>query len=103
MISAAGREYRDTVLGILAGAPRFNGPVELHMVLFPPSRRRYDLDNFRKAIYDAITHAGIWSDDSEIHMDAGIKGEPVPGGRIVLQIRHLEKTTIPAWALEGAA
>ncbi|MEY4713325.1 MAG: hypothetical protein RIS88_2775 [Pseudomonadota bacterium] len=31
-----------------------------------PDRRRRDLDNTLKATQDAMTHAGIWDDDSQI-------------------------------------
>ena len=31
-----------------------------------PDRRRRDLDNILKALFDAMTHAGVWLDDEQI-------------------------------------
>jgi Holliday junction resolvase RusA-like endonuclease len=33
---------------------------------FPPDARRRDIDNYNKALFDALTHAGIWEDDSQV-------------------------------------
>ncbi|MNF17489.1 Crossover junction endodeoxyribonuclease RusA [compost metagenome] len=38
----------------------------MHLVLFPPTRAKRDLDNFQKALFDGLTHAGIWKDDSQV-------------------------------------
>lgn len=32
----------------------------------PPDRRARDLDNILKALLDALAHAGVYADDSEI-------------------------------------
>ena len=67
LISREGRQYRKSVCSQLAG--RFRQPmtstleVELH--LYPPDRRRRDWDNFQKAIWDALQHAGVYRDDSQ--------------------------------------
>lgn len=33
---------------------------------YPPDRRKRDLDNILKSLLDALQHAGIYSDDSQI-------------------------------------
>ncbi|TKI02218.1 RusA family crossover junction endodeoxyribonuclease, partial [Martelella alba] len=71
LISAAGRQYRSAVLAeIVESLHRYPAPlvddVSVNLVLFPPNRARRDLDNCFKALFDALTHAGIWKDDSQV-------------------------------------
>ena len=40
--------------------------LDVHLVLYPPTRAKRDLDNFQKALIDGLTHAGIWKDDSQV-------------------------------------
>jgi crossover junction endodeoxyribonuclease RusA len=63
-----GREYRDNVRRQLSGCGAFYGRDRLSVTiaLSPPDRRRRDIDNYSKALLDALTHAGVWADDSQI-------------------------------------
>jgi crossover junction endodeoxyribonuclease RusA len=38
----------------------------VEIILYPPDARRRDIDNYNKALFDALTHAGIWEDDSQV-------------------------------------
>ena len=55
-----------------------------------PDRRRRDLDNLTKSTLDAIQHAGVYEDDSQIcdlHIrKCGLKA----GGEIVVRISSAE-------------
>ncbi|NBW20709.1 MAG: RusA family crossover junction endodeoxyribonuclease [Caulobacteraceae bacterium] len=42
------------------------GSVRVVIEAFPPDRRKRDLDNILKSLLDALTHAGVWEDDSQI-------------------------------------
>jgi len=54
-----------------------------------PDRRRRDLDNLLKSLLDAITHAGIWDDDSQVkHLEIREFGREPPDGRIFVEIRQ---------------
>jgi len=74
LLSAAGREYREEALALLADAypvaanprPLIAGRLAVLLECCPPDRRRRDLDNLPKALLDALTHAGVWGDDSQI-------------------------------------
>jgi Holliday junction resolvase RusA-like endonuclease len=51
----------------------FTGPVKLGVVFWierPKSTKRttprFDIDNYLKSIMDAMTHAGVWSDDDQV-------------------------------------
>lgn len=78
IISKRGREYRERVVEIVAalGSPCVgNGPLIVSEEFHPPTLRIYDLDNFRKAYRDALSHARVWYDDSQIIEDHGRKCE----------------------------
>lgn len=69
-VSAAGKRYADTVTiaAAIAGLRglRLGGALAVRCEVFPPDRRRRDLDNVGKALYDALTRAGVWCDDSQV-------------------------------------
>lgn len=69
IISREGRAYRDKViLEIRAKGipPRMTGKVRVDIEVWPPDRRRRDLDNILKAPLDALAYAGVYMDDSQI-------------------------------------
>jgi crossover junction endodeoxyribonuclease RusA len=56
------------------------------MDAFPPDRRRRDLDNIQKPVLDALEHAGVYEDDSQIDLLVTCRREVVPGGRILVMV-----------------
>lgn len=69
-VSAEGRRYAAalTIAAAKAGLRglRLEGALAVRCEFYPPDRRRRDLDNVAKALYDALTRAGIWGDDSQV-------------------------------------
>ena len=61
------KAYRRDVGWLLAGVSGF-GPARLAVEIdaFPPDNRRRDLDNVQKVLIDALMHAGLFDDDSQI-------------------------------------
>ena len=47
-------------------------------------------DNGSKALLDAITHAGIWEDDSQVELMLTYFGKPCRGGACRVLIQPLE-------------
>ena len=45
---------------------KITGPLALIIYLRPPDRIRRDIDNYIKAINDALTKAKVWEDDSQV-------------------------------------
>lgn len=93
LISAPGRAFRQEVaqrvmaerkaLGIDSG-------VAVAVMLHAPDNRRRDLDNFGgKALLDALTHAGVWQDDSQVRRLSMEWGKNIRGGKAVVEIRRL--------------
>jgi len=92
IISAKGRDYREAVcvlvqrLGIDAG---FKGKLVVEIEAYQPDKRRRDLDNLLKAPLDALTHAGVYKDDSQI-ADLRIYWAPTIGGMLKVKIKETE-------------
>lgn len=92
VISAEGRRYRDTV-GTrirLMRVTTFEGPVALQVDVYPPDRRKRDLDNVLKAILDALEKGGAFRDDAQVVDLHALKLEPRPGGEVLVRIDGAE-------------
>lgn len=81
-IKPDGVEYRAAVIAYVQRyklkAP--DGRLSVAVQLYPPDKRRRDLDNFAgKAMLDALTHAGVYQDDCLID-DLRITRMPVLKG-----------------------
>jgi len=71
LISASGRSFRTNAIGaVYEQLKRRPNPITVNVavavILYPPSRQTRDLDNYLKAIFDSLTHAGVWADDSQV-------------------------------------
>jgi crossover junction endodeoxyribonuclease RusA len=68
IISKKGREYRKRVKQCISLYGLNMSPIDYKMLvsveLHQPDLRTRDSDNFSKAMYDALTKAGFWLDDS---------------------------------------
>ncbi len=88
LISRGGRRYRREVIALLAAdrAAPLRGRLEVVVHVFPPDNRRRDLDNLQKALCDALEHAGVYADDSQIDRLDVHRGPVVPGGKVIVQV-----------------
>ena len=88
-ISAEGKAYRDRVRTAvaLAGAQTLAGRVAVTIAAYPPDRRKRDLDNVLKALLDALTHAGLWTDDEQIDDLRIVRDRVVAPGRVSVTAR----------------
>lgn len=63
------------------------------LVIWPPDRRRFDIDNRIKPALDMLTHAGVWEDDSAVsEVHAVRRPVIVKGGWTVIYARPAKKT-----------
>lgn len=91
LISRAGREFRRRVGRILAARrlPPAVGRLAVTVEVYPPDRRRRDIDNLLKAVLDACEHGGAFPDDSRIVWLLIHRTQAVRGGRVIVTIRDL--------------
>ncbi|WP_407538896.1 RusA family crossover junction endodeoxyribonuclease [Deinococcus radiomollis] len=96
LLSEKGREYRRSVINQVRQAGNPTTPtgarLALHLHACPPDKRARDLSNLPKALEDALTHAGVWADDSLIDQLTVERGPVVKGGRVAVTITPLDAT-----------
>ena len=91
IISAEGRNYRKAVADqvlIQRAAKHYEGKLRVVIEAWRPDNRRRDLDNLLKAVLDALTHAGVWTDDGLI-VDLRIYWAPNIGGMLKIHIQEV--------------
>lgn len=95
-LSVKGEAYRVRVAAALlaqttmAGAKAPPPPWRVVITLYPPRAGVHDLDNFQKAMFDALTAAAWWPDDSLVD-DFRVKRGPVlKYGLAVVEVEHME-------------
>jgi crossover junction endodeoxyribonuclease RusA len=92
LISQRGRSFRVAAIGAVLEQLRrkpspLTGDLDVALVLLPPNRARRDIDNYAKAAFDALTHAGVWVDDVQIKRLLVEWGPVTNGGRAEITIQ----------------
>ncbi len=88
-IKAHGKKFRAAVEREVVeqvGYLNLCDPLYVEVVLYPPDKRRRDLDNYMKPLLDALTHAQVWEDDSLVDQLAIFRGVRVPSGMCTIKI-----------------
>ena len=99
LISAAGRKFQSAactaIVEQLRRLPKpTSAPASVEIVLFPPDNRIRDLDNYNKALFDALTHAGVWEDDSQVKRMLVEWGPVIPEGKVEITISSTRKRRV---------
>jgi len=69
--------------------PAFN-ELDVDIELYPPDRRRRDIDNTLKALLDSLQHGGAYFNDSQVKRLTITMREPVDGGSAVVKIKAMD-------------
>ena len=93
ILTKRGREYRANALARLKELglddEQITQGVSVSLILNPPTLRRYDIDNFCKSLFDAMTLAKFWNDDEQIQELKIQKGGKKKGGYIEVSVNLL--------------
>lgn len=90
-ISQKGRKFRDQLIQDafeqLGGMITVSDRVRLEIVAWVPDNRKRDLDNILKPIQDAMLHAKLLVDDSQIDQTFVYRGVKVaPAGNLYIRV-----------------
>lgn len=92
-VSKAGVAFKEAVSNYVA---EFNVPklgksrLEFQVTLYPKDRRKQDIDNRIKALWDALSDAGVFDDDEQIDVLIVHRGEIKKGGGCLVYINVLD-------------
>tara|TARA_R110000772_G_scaffold31913_5_gene78500 strand:+ start:1002 stop:1355 length:354 start_codon:yes stop_codon:yes gene_type:complete len=93
IISKRGREYRKNCLLLLDSMDlsneKLSSRLSVSVTLNPPTLRKYDVDNFTKAAFDALSVANFWVDDEQVDRLVVTKGIKTQGGNIQIKVEVL--------------
>ena len=88
-VSPKGVEFRNKVAEIIKqrGDKAPAGRLEIGVMLYPPDKRKRDIDNYgAKSLLDALTYSGLIEDDSLIDRLVIERGAIVAGGKCRIYI-----------------
>lgn len=90
IISKRGRDFRARVIEHMQSIglydEKLSQQLSVSLNLNPPTLRSYDIDNFTKAVFDGLTHAHFWLDDSQVSELRITKGEKVKDGSVIVKV-----------------
>lgn len=93
LLSKRGRRFRldvqEAVIRTFGIVKPTRARLWVAMTVCPPDRRVRDISNVIKATEDAITHAGLWVDDSQIDGLMVLRGPVVTDGRMEVRIARV--------------
>ena len=64
------------------------GRLKLHMIIYPPDKRRRDLDNHIKAPIDFLMHSKVFEDDSQIDELIVVRGPVKKPGSVQVTVEE---------------
>jgi crossover junction endodeoxyribonuclease RusA len=91
LISEAGRKYQRTVaqMALFQCAGVFpTQRLRVDVLVYPPDKRRRDLDNLGKSLLDSLTKAGVWGDDAQIDSLHFERGDVRKGGGVTVCVQE---------------
>lgn len=72
-------------------AKKLSSALEITVELFPPDSRNRDIDNYLKALFDAMTDCKVWLDDSQIKIMHVYMKNKVKSGSVLLTIKQIKE------------
>lgn len=88
--------WRSLTEGKKVAPEPLQGDLMVEIIIYPPDKRKRDIDNIKKALFDALQHAGLYYDDNQICDDHTIRiNKVVKGGLIDFRIKSATHSGFP--------
>jgi len=98
-ISKKGRAFRDVCAECCVEQNAYGllltDRLQVDVILYPPDRRRRDLDNYMKALLDALTIAKVWEDDEQVDNLNIHRGKILSKGKCAVRLQSFESLIMP--------
>jgi crossover junction endodeoxyribonuclease RusA len=94
-IGAEGMIFRKQVCIVLMAAKvrPMAGILAMKVRVYPPDRRKRDIDNIQKPLLDALEKGRAFFNDCQIKHLTIVMKEPIEGGKTIVTIRKISDTT----------
>lgn len=89
-IKKKGRDYRKFVVNNFNTSNSLTQRLQVEISLFPPDKRKRDLDNILKCLLDSLTHSGVYKDDSQIDILIVRRKEVVKNGSCIVSFSSMD-------------
>lgn len=66
--------------------------ITLEVDVYPPDKRKRDLDGILKVLLDSMQHAGVYDDDYQIARLLVTRKAMIPEGQIIVRLEELQCT-----------
>ena len=95
-LSDRATKFRNDVVAQVAEIAQRHGSIRTHngriravVTLHGATKRSFDVDNYGKGLFDALTYCKVYKDDSQIDQLEVKRGEVVKGGRVDVELYEL--------------
>lgn len=99
ILSSRGRIFKDAVQAECYEQNAHNllidTQVDMSVILYCPDQRVRDQDNYIKPLQDALTLAGVWTDDRLVYYHQVFRGVVIKGGSCKVRIAPFEGMILP--------
>ena len=87
-IGKKGKDFRTEVMVILNNerVEKLAGELTCNILIYPPDKRRRDIDNVLKALLDALEHGGAFENDNQIRRLTIERGDVCKGGKTLVTL-----------------
>ena len=97
-IGKKGKEFRQAVAEACLDLElaTMDGRLSVHVAIWPPDNRKRDVDNILKPLLDAMEHAGVYENDSQIDELHIIRHHPIKGGSCSVVLVPINQRMLPS-------
>ena len=97
-IGKKGKEFRQAVAEACLDLElaTLDGRLSVHVAIWPPDNRKRDVDNILKPLLDAMEHAGVYENDSQIDELHIIRHHTLKGGACSVVLVPISQRMLPS-------